>query len=666
MIHAPFEREWLVTNGIGGYGAGTVGGCATRRYHGLLVAAVLPPVGRTVLLTDLDVTVVLDGNRYELACHEYSDGTIHPAGHALVQSFRLVGSVPTWTYALGSALLEKQIIMRRGANTTHVRYTLVRAQGPVALTIRPLCTHRDYHWERRGDAGFETTASERGCVVSAAGTARPLTLTIDSGRFTAASGTHWNIHHREEAARGLDADEDLHAPGYFEIVLEPGSSATVTASTETDPGAAHEALQDLRAHEQNLLGLVAGPRPAWIDQLILAADQFIVARQTATSEGRTVIAGYPWFSDWGRDTMIALPGLTLATGREPVAAEILRTFAGAVSQGMLPNRFPDGGGAPEYNTVDATLWYVIAVHQYVEATGDLVLLRAVYPVLLEIIDWHQRGTRHGIGVDPADGLLRAGEAGVQLTWMDAKVGDWVVTPRIGKPVEINALWCNALLIVADFAVRLKDRGHVESLRSAAVAARASFSGRYWYESGGYLYDVIDGPDGAAPDTSLRPNQLVALALPHALLDGPRAAAVLAACERELLTSFGLRTLERNHPSYVGHYGGDQRRRDGAYHQGTVWPWLIGTFVRAHLAVHGDRDRARAYLEPFEHHLADAGLGQISEIFDADPPHAPNGCFAQAWSVSEVLRAWIDLMPAADAAVTPNRTRRSGRWLTRST
>jgi predicted glycogen debranching enzyme len=660
------RREWLVTNGIGGYGAGTVAGCATRRYHGLLVAALLPPVGRTVLLTDLDVNVETDGGRYELACHEYSDGTVHPSGHTLLQAFRLEGSVPTWTYALGAVLIEKQIFMRRGANTTHVRFTIVRAPGPVALTIRPLCTRRDYHWERRGGGGFATKSLERSCVVTADGAEPALTLSADAGRFTAAPETHWNIHHREEAARGLDADEDLHGPGYFDIVLEPGATLAITASTEARPGSAGEALEELRAHEQSLLGRVAGARPAWIDQLILTADQFIVGRSTNGEQGRTVIAGYPWFSDWGRDTMIALPGLTLTTGRVPVAAEILRTFAGVLSEGMLPNRFPDGGEAPEYNTVDATLWYVVAVHDYVTATDDVAFLRELYPVLLDIIDWHQRGTRHGIGVDPADGLLRAGVAGVQLTWMDAKVGDWVVTPRIGKPVEINALWCNVLLIAADFAGRLRDVPRGLALRAAGATAQTAFAARFWHAPGGYLYDVVDGPDGTADDASLRPNQLLALALPHRLLDAARAASVLAVCERELLTSLGLRTLDRNNPSYVGRYGGDQRQRDGAYHQGTVWPWLIGTFVRAHLAVHGDPDRARAYLEPFEHHLTDTGLGQISEIFDADPPHLPNGCFAQAWSVSEILRAWFDLAPAADASLTPTRAKRSGRSLTRST
>jgi len=645
------RREWLVTNGLGGYGAGTVAGCQTRRYHGLLVAAVLPPVGRTVLLVDLDVVAEVDGHRYELACHEYVDGTVNPAGYRLIESFCLDGTVPTWTYALGAARLKKRVFMARDRNTTYVTYTLERSLASLALSVRPLCTGRDYHWHRRGGSGYRTELIDAGCRVAASGVGSELALTADHGAFAAAPDIHWNLRHRAEAARGLDSEEDLYAPGVFAVTLEPGMTVSFTATIEPQAAAAPAALAELRRHEVRLLEAVDAAAPAWIRQLVLAADQFLVGRRGADASGdlpggTTVIAGYPWFSDWGRDTMIALPGLTLATGRPALAAGILRTFARHVSQGLLPNRFPDAGEAPEYNTVDATLWYFVALHEYLAATGDLVLARELFPVLVEIVDWHRRGTRHGIGADPADGLLRAGEPGVQLTWMDAKVGDWVVTPRIGKPVEINALWCNALAILRDLAERLGERRAAGELTALAARACEAFAAKFWFASGGYLYDVIDGPDGAPPDASLRPNQLLALALPHPVLDRARAACVLAACERELLTSYGLRTLDPGHPAYVPQYGGDQRQRDGAYHQGTVWPWLLGAFVRAHYAVHGDLARARSYLAPLEHHLADACIGQVSEIFDADPPHAPRGCFAQAWSVAEVLRAWVELGGAA--------------------
>jgi predicted glycogen debranching enzyme len=375
--------------------------------------------------------------------------------------------------------------------------------------------------------------------------------------------------------------------------------------------------------------------PAWVQHLIRTADQFIVRRSFPNEpNGHTVIAGYPWFSDWGRDTMISLPGLTLVTGRHDVAARILRTFAHFVDQGMLPNRFPEMGETPEYNTVDAALWYFETLRAYHAATGDDALLRDLFPVLQEIIEWHQRGTRYNIHVDPADGLLYAGELGMQLTWMDAKVGGWVVTPRIGKPVEINALWYNTLCSMADLARRLNEPAdHYEAL---AEQTRAGF-GRFWNQEMSYCYDVIGGPDG--DDPALRPNQLLAVSLPHSPLSPEQQRAVVDACARHLLTSHGLRSLSPDDPAYVGHYGGDQRRRDAAYHQGTVWGWLIGPFVRAHLRVYRDPALAQSYLMPLIRHLAGHGVGSISEIFDGDPPFTPRGCIAQAWSVAELLRAW---------------------------
>lgn len=375
---------------------------------------------------------------------------------------------------------------------------------------------------------------------------------------------------------------------------------------------------------------------------MLAADQFIVRRATpADAQGHSVIAGYPWFSDWGRDTMIALPGLALATGRPEVAASLLRTFAHFVDRGMLPNRFPDVGEAPEYNTADATLWYFEALRAYQAATGDEALARELWPTLQEMVAWHVRGTRYGIRVDPADGLLYAGEPGVQLTWMDAKVEDWVVTPRMGKAVELNALWYNALRCMAAWAEQWGGEP-AGPYMAWAERVRAGF-GRFWHPTLGYCYDVLDGPDGH--EAKLRPNQLFAVALPYSPLDAAQQKAVVDACARELWTPHGLRSLAPGDPAYIGHYGGDRRQRDAAYHQGAVWSWLIGPFVQAHLRVYGDRALARSYLLPLLRHLSAHGVGSISEIFDGDAPFTPRGCFAQAWSVAELLRAWLATRPA---------------------
>jgi len=650
-------REWLITNGLGGFGAGTVAGCQTRRYHGLLIAARTPPTGRTLFLVDVDVTAQVDGQEYELACHEYGGGVIHPTGQRLIESFRLEGSVPCWRYALGAVRLTRRLFMAYQSNTVYVHFTLERADQPVRLRLRPLCTERDYHAHRRGNEGFAVEPIPGGCRVDASGSERRLSITADGGAFGMAPDYQWNLLHRQEIERGLDGIEDLFMPGIFELLLEPGGTASLTASIERQAPSAAAALTALRTREAALLESVGGEHPEWIGRLLLAADQFIVARggagagdagEAGDGAGISVIAGYPWFADWGRDTMIALPGLALATGRPGIAAQILRTFAGHVDRGMIPNRFPDDGQGPEYNTADATLWYVVALHSYVRATHDLELARELLPVLLDIAAWHRRGTRHCILVDPEDGLLRAGEPGQQLTWMDAKVADWVVTPRIGKPVEINALWCNALQIIGDLAEQLAEASLALAFKAEARRATASFQSRFWYPQGRYLYDLIDGPDRQAPDCTLRPNQLLALALPHALLEPAQARRVLEVCEQQLLTSYGLRTLDPADRRYVGHYGGDQWQRDGAYHQGTVWSWLLGPFARAHYALHADRRRAASYLAPFEQHLADACIGQISEIFDGDAPHRPRGCFAQAWSVAEVLRAWLEIHDAAGA------------------
>jgi len=635
------EREWLVTNGIGGYALGTLSGANSRRYHGLLVAALDPPLTRTVLVAQLEEQATLNGQELPLSTNEFHGRYVHPQGYLHLESFRLEGTVPTLTYALAELRLEKRIWMIHGHNTTCVAYTLRQGSRPVTLAVLPLCTARNHHQHTRGvgwQAGLAVVP--RGLSVQFAG-APP--YVILSREFSAAleGEWYWRFHHRVETYRGLDDQEDLYAMGRFTATLSPGQTATLVISTEADPCLdGPQALAAEGERQRALLAtspLSAEREPDFIRQLALAADQFIVTRGEG---GQSVIAGYPWFNDWGRDTMIALPGLTLATGRPQVAARILRTYARFVDRGMIPNRFPDQGETPEYNTVDATLWYVQAIHEYVRQTGDCSLACELYPILVDILGWHERGTRYGIGMDAHDGLLRAGEPGVQLTWMDAKVDDWVVTPRIGKPVEINALWYNALKIMADFARRMRDANAAAHYEALAHRAAASIAGRFWWAEGGYLYDVIDGPEG--DDASLRPNQIFAVSLPHSPLPPDRARAVVDAVGRSLLTSHGLRSLAPDHPDYVGHYGGDRWARDGAYHRGTVWAWLIGPYVTAYHRVTGDTAGARRLLEPFADHLRDAGMGTISEIFDGDPPHTPRGCLAQAWSVAEVLRAWMAL------------------------
>jgi predicted glycogen debranching enzyme len=469
---------------------------------------------------------------------------------------------------------------------------------------------------------------------------------------------HWNIRHREESARGLDGIEDLLRPAVISARLTPGDIATVILTAET--GAPLPAADSLAREQRRLDELLQSanrpnaalvrPAPGWVQQLVLAADQFIVERQDMQGKalGKTVIAGYPWFSDWGRDTMIALPGLTLAVGRHDIAASVLRTFAQFVDQGMLPNRFPDGGETPEYNTVDATLWYFVAVKEYLRITRDASLRAELYPVLKDIIAWHRRGTRFGIHMDEADALLFAGEAGVQLTWMDAKVGDWVVTPRIGKCVEINALWYHALTLMSRLATEERDNEAAGEFTRLASRVARSFNERFWNDAGAYLYDVIDGPEGEPDgqsrlrDASLRPNQILAVSLTPTLLDPARARAVVEVCARELWTPMGLRSLAASDPQFAPIYQGGPRERDGAYHQGTVWSWLLGPFVSAHLQVHGDVAAARAFASGMAAHLREACVGQVSEIFDGDAPFRARGCYAQAWGVAELLRIWSEL------------------------
>ena len=642
-LAAAERREWLCANGIGGFASGTVAGSLTRRYHGLLVAALDPPLGRTLLVAKADETATYDGVVLSLATNRWAGGAVDPAGYAAIEHFALDGTTPVWTCAVADALVEKRVWMEPGANTTYVRYRALRAQRPVGLELKILVNYRDYHATNHGaDWRMSVAPVTRGLRVIAREGARPLLLLADGADAHIAHTWYRRFELSRERERGLDSVEDhLHA-ATFHASLEPGDSLTLVLSAEPAPSLDGDQAWKRRArHDAEVLTAWRGAAPAWIGQLVLAADQFVVRRPLAEDpNGKTVIAGYHWFGDWGRDTMIALPGLALTTGRPDVARRILATFARFVDRGMLPNRFPDAGGAPEYNAVDATLWYFEAIRAYHAMTRDDVLLKDLYPVLEGIIRWHRTGTRYSIKEDSADGLLMSGEPGVQLTWMDAKVGDWVVTPRTGKAVEINALWYNALRAMASFAQRL--HGSAAPWDALAERTKSGFA-RFWNDAGGFCYDVVDSPGGN--DDALRPNQIFAVSLLESPLAPERQKKIVDVCARHLLTSFGLRSLAPGHPDYRGHYGGDQRGRDGAYHQGTAWGWLLGPFALAHFKVYGDAATARSFLAPLADHLSDYGIGSIAEIFDGDPPFTPQGCIAQAWSVAESLRAWHELSRA---------------------
>jgi len=684
-LHAASQREWLVTNGIGGFASGTVAGLLTRRYHGLLFAALKPPLSRTLLVTKLDETASYNGNIYSLFTNSWASGSIEPHGYRHIERFRLEGTTPVWTFAIVDALLEKRIWMQQGDNTTYVAYELVRASHPLRLSLKALVNYRDYHAiTHAGDWRMRIERVPHGLMVLAFDGAAPFYILTGAPNCDPAHDWYHNFDLRVERFRGLEDREDHLFAGEFELSLEPGESASMVLSVEATPNLdVRSARASRQAHEQRLLEQwttaqpeAASQSPAWVQQLVLAADQFIVKRPLADNpDARSIIAGYHWFGDWGRDTMVTLPGLTLATGRIDVAKKILRTFARFLDRGMLPNVFRDLGTTPEYNTVDAALWFFEAVRQTIEAEvpgRENDFLQEMYPLLAETIDWHIRGSRYNIHVDPADGLLFAGEPGVQLTWMDAKIGDWVVTPRIGKPVEVNALWYNALITMAQFGRRLGLPTDSYELMSRLV--HASFQ-RFWNDSAQSCFDVIDGPDGN--DASLRPNQIFAVALPASPLTPQQQRAVIDACATSLLTSHGLRSLARTHLQYRGQYGGAQRDRDAAYHQGAVWGWLLGPFALAHLRVYKDLLFAASLLEPMRHHLKVHGLGTASEIFEGEPPFKPRGCIAQAWTVAELLRTWhaitlfqADLqpnpaMPHAEKQVGPSSSKASSTEISES-
>jgi predicted glycogen debranching enzyme len=648
VLEAAEQREWLVTNGIGGFASGTVSGNLTRRYHGLLVAALQPPVGRMQLVAKLDEAAHYDAADYALGTNLWASGVIEPQGYVHIENFRLDGTAPVWRFAISDALLEKRVWMSHGENTTYVQYTMLRGSQSLELELRTLINYRDFHSNTHaGDWCMKIDAVQNGVRITAFQDAIPFYLLSSDARVEARHEWCRDYFLPLEKYRSLDDREDNLLAAVFRTTLNVGQNVTVIFSTNANaPLNGDEARADNTKRDSDLLAQwastdapAASAAPGWIRQLILAADQFVVKRDLADtpgdSTGKSIIAGYHWFGDWGRDTMIALPGLTLVTGRPDIAKTILLSFARFVEGGMLPNNFPDAGGRPEYNTVDAALWFFEAVRQYFAATQDVETLGKLFPVMAQMIDAHVAGTRYQIHVDQADGLLYAGEPGVQLTWMDAKIGDLVVTPRIGKPVEINALWFNALETMAGLAPAAKQSA--EPFTKLAARVKQSFA-KFWNASAGYCYDVIDAP-GIGNDATLRPNQIFAVSLPQSPLPTEQQKGVVDICARRLVTSYGLRSLTQSESGYQGHYGGNVRERDGAYHQGTVWGWLLGAFVLAHLRVYADRAAALSFLEPLGKQIHSHGLGTLSEIFDGDAPHTPRGCIAQAWTVAEVLRAW---------------------------
>jgi predicted glycogen debranching enzyme len=656
------SREWLETNGLGGFASSTVIGLNTRRYHGLLTASTTPPTGRVLLLSKLEETVVIDGQRYELAANQYP-GAIYPQGYQYLKEFRL-DPFPVFIYHVAGLEIEKRIFMVHGENTTVVEYE-VRAldestKPQCVLELRPLIAFRDYHsTTHHNDALNPALDTREGLVSMQPYPSLPQLFFAHNSQELITEGKWFlNFEYRVERERGLDFEEDLFHPFTLRFDLTRRRGATVIASTEPHVAESAAVLREgERRRREAIIDAAPGDQPL-VRSLAAAADQFIVERGGL----KTIVAGYHWFTDWGRDTMIALPGLTLVTGRYGIARQILEAYSEKLDQGLLPNRFPDAGETPEYNTADATLWFIEAIRAFLHYSGDESFVRErLYPKLKDIIDWHVRGTRYGIHVD-SDGLLACGEPGVQLTWMDAKVGEYVVTPRTGKPVEIQALWYNALRIMTDFAGRFGDPSSESLFTGLADEAKETFNARFWNPLAGCLYDVVE--NGHA-DGSLRPNQIFAVSLPHSMLPPERARAVVQTVQNELLTPMGLRTLSRHDPRYRAHYEGGVVERDTAYHLGTLWPWLMGPFITAYLKVNqrseAARQQAESWLAGFTEHLTTAGLGQICEIADAEYPYTPRGCIAQAWSVAEILRAAVEDVyavqssPSIAAKRSPTRT-----------
>lgn len=658
-VNGFLAQEWLVTNGLGGYASGTVAGIATRRFHGLLIAALPAPHGRTMMLNELNDELVLpDGTVIPLCGEESCPGGVELTLAQFLAEFRLEFGLPVWRFEIGSYVLEKRLVMLHRQNTMHLTYRLLAGEGTLQLRLRPALTFRPHEGRVSDplDEPYTLTLVEDRYEIRGRESYPPLRLQLlgEAAALTLERGLIHDQYYRIEAWRGYDAQGVLWSPGYFTTKLTAGTEATLLASTEDwvtikalQPAEAWQAERERR--ERLLLAAAPEAQTGLGAELVLAADQFIIlpaGRQeeaaragAAGDEVRTVIAGYHWFTDWGRDTMISLEGLTLSTGRLREAGWILRTFAHYVRDGLIPNMFPEGEREGLYHTADATLWFFHALERYLATTNDRETLRLILPTLRAIVQHHIQGTHFGIGVDPQDDLLTQGAEGYQLTWMDAKVGDWVVTPRRGKAVEINALWYNALQLLAQWLTDEGDTEAAAALQQRAARTQTSFNQRFWYAPGGHLYDVVDGPAG--DDAACRPNQVLAVSLKYPVLDEMRWAQVLEVVRARLLTPVGLRSLAPGHPDYKARYDGDLRARDAAYHQGTVWGWLIGPFIDAWLRVYpADQAGAHEWLRGFAPHFDEACIGSISEIFDAEAPYTPRGCAAQAWSVAEVLRCWV--------------------------
>ena len=652
------NEEWLVTNGLGGYASGTVSGAITRRYHGLLIAALPNPLGRMMMLNGLSERLRLPDRRVVYTGAEEL-ASVPPESTLQASEFRIEVGLPVWRYDLDGFSLEKRLLLVYRQNTVQVTYRLLSGDGRLRLGLRPAIHFRghDQPVNAEDKRKYVLTVCDDHFEITADADLPTLRLLArgPSAAFTFDRKETESVPYATERSRGYDWKGSLWSPGYFRSDLAVGDSITLTASTE--PWETLRALGPEDAHiaevnRRSLLLAAAPPtlREGFGAELALGADQFLITpvgrvedaarAHAAGDEIRSVIAGYHWFTDWGRDTMISLEGLTLATGRKNEAGWILRTFAYYVRDGLIPNLFPEGQKDGLYNTADATLWFFHAIHRYVEATGDRTTLKLLVPKLVDIMDHHIHGTRFGIGMDQNDALLKEGAEGYQLTWMDAKVGDWVVTPRRGKAVEINALWYNALRLLEKWLLETDQPTRSDDIGRIAGRVFESFNKRFWYEEGGYLYDVVDA-EGGGDDASCRPNQVIAVSLDNPVLDKSRWEAVMNVVTEQLLTPVGLRSLAPGSRDFKEKYYGDLRARDAAYHQGTVWAWLIGPYVDAWLKLHpNDRAGARKLLAGFEPHLNEQCVGSISEVFDAEPPYTPRGCIAQAWSVAEVLRSWL--------------------------
>ncbi|MEK7400267.1 MAG: amylo-alpha-1,6-glucosidase [Candidatus Poribacteria bacterium] len=637
------EKEWLETNGLGGYASSTIINVNTRGYHGLLVSALKPPLQRVLTLSKVEDTIIFNGKRYELSCNQYQNA-IYPEGHKYLSSFR-IDQYPTFRYKVENLFIEKSIFMAYGKNTVFIVYRLIDAPSPVVIELRPLIACRDFHARMHEWLNPNINAQYGIDSISVDMINIKLSLLLNGGKFDYQPYWYRNFEYAIEAQRCQEAYEDLYSPGYFTRELNLGDEFALIASTDDQYAFDLESIRSqeisrrVTLTENKLLESLPSNFRNCVSCLLVSADQFIVNQDDHPS----IIAGYHWFGDWGRDTMISLPGLTLVTGRHDIAKSILENYAKYCDQGMIPNCFAESDGQPLYNSVDASLWFIYAIKKYLDYTDDLTFIElGLFDTIKNIIRYYREGTRYNIHADK-DGLIYAGDKGTQLTWMDAKVGEIVATPRYGKAVEVNALWYNALMTVSDIYKRLGDDSFAERYLDLSNEVKESFNKLFWNEKAKCLYDCVYDDHF---DDSIRPNQIFAISLPYQLIDGKKAESVLNVVHRELLTPFGLRSLSPKDKKYKSQYVGDQYSRDMAYHQGTVWAWLLGHFITAYVKVNGDNEETTVFIKTvfdiFIHeHLDDAGVGTVSEIFDGDSPHHPRGCISQAWSVAERLRSFFE-------------------------